>query len=430
MTDDAITVANREKAQHELIFLQLVSVFVGAIRCSVLDVEQAREPLSHYGRFGPTYDAIVKKLVDPLRDEGIYNKESTTVQHIAASALSSVSYSVLWFCLAHKQCFDLFLDTGDDEPTATIALAKLLASAFIVQGNHFVVLRQLHPDDVHDFHLVCIDTVSRKITSAVRSLKSAKAKSAKDHASQRVAQTLTFFKALVHLLGPVTGQDAVKIRDHLEETIQGTGASITSNRQWDGYRMYEKRLMSIASKDPNVRVVMQAAAGKRKVVRAEEDADDAATEGSDEEGDVVEAEEVVPAKRTATRANIGQDDENSDDQDDTEEQQEGEDEEEAEAESAPQDADADEAEGDEGEEGDLDIDEAFDDLEKRKRAEDDDGQVNGNEDGKGLDLDLDLDPDLELDLDLPNTQERAARERSASVDMPPVNKKRRTAKRY
>lgn len=89
---DVDALLDAEKAQHELVFLQLVSVFVGAIRCSVLDVEQAREPLSHYGRFGPTYDAIVKKLVDPLRDEGIYNNEATTVQHIAAASLTSVIY--------------------------------------------------------------------------------------------------------------------------------------------------------------------------------------------------------------------------------------------------------------------------------------------------------------------------------------------------
>ncbi len=72
-------------------FLQIASVFVGAIRCSILDVEHARVPLSHFGRFGAMYDAVVKRLVDPLRDEGIYNAESTTVQAIAVSALLNVS---------------------------------------------------------------------------------------------------------------------------------------------------------------------------------------------------------------------------------------------------------------------------------------------------------------------------------------------------
>lgn len=80
-----------DKIQQEIAFLQLVSSFVGAIRCAVLEVDHAKEPLAHYGRFGPTYDAIVKKLVDVLRDEGIYNKEADTVRHVAGSALQVVS---------------------------------------------------------------------------------------------------------------------------------------------------------------------------------------------------------------------------------------------------------------------------------------------------------------------------------------------------
>ena len=80
-----------ERCQQELVFMQLVSVFIGAIRCGVLEMDHAREPLAHYGRFGPTYDAVVKKLVDVLRDEGIYNKQADTVQHVAASAIEAVS---------------------------------------------------------------------------------------------------------------------------------------------------------------------------------------------------------------------------------------------------------------------------------------------------------------------------------------------------
>jgi cohesin complex subunit SA-1/2 len=82
---------NLVKAQSEFLFLQLVSVFVGAIRCGVLEVDHAREPLAHYGRFSPTYDAVVKRLVDVLRDEGIYNKEADTVQHVAGASLKTVS---------------------------------------------------------------------------------------------------------------------------------------------------------------------------------------------------------------------------------------------------------------------------------------------------------------------------------------------------
>jgi cohesin complex subunit SA-1/2 len=80
-----------EAAQSEILFLQLVAVFVGAIRCGVLDTDHAKEPLAHCGRFGATYDAIARKLVDVLRDEGIYNRESDTVVAVSTEALSAVS---------------------------------------------------------------------------------------------------------------------------------------------------------------------------------------------------------------------------------------------------------------------------------------------------------------------------------------------------
>jgi hypothetical protein len=80
-----------EKASSEIQFLQLVAVFVGAIRCGVLDSDHAKEPLAHCGRFGATYDAVVKKLVDVLRDEGIYNRDSDTVVAISVEALQAVS---------------------------------------------------------------------------------------------------------------------------------------------------------------------------------------------------------------------------------------------------------------------------------------------------------------------------------------------------
>lgn len=79
-----------DRAQGDFVFAQLVSVFVGAVRCGVVDLDHAKEPLAHYGRFGPTYDAIVRKLVDVLRDEGIYNKDSQTVQNVCRSALQDV----------------------------------------------------------------------------------------------------------------------------------------------------------------------------------------------------------------------------------------------------------------------------------------------------------------------------------------------------
>lgn len=81
-----------ETAGAEILFLQLVAVFVGAIRCGVLDSDHAKEPLAHCGRFGATYDAIARKLVIVLRDEGIYNMDPETIVAVSTEALQNVSY--------------------------------------------------------------------------------------------------------------------------------------------------------------------------------------------------------------------------------------------------------------------------------------------------------------------------------------------------
>jgi cohesin complex subunit SA-1/2 len=81
-----------ESKGGQLDFYKQVASLVAAVRTGVLEVEHAREPLAHVGRLGATYDAIARKLVDVLRDEGIYNRQADTIQHVAISALQSVSY--------------------------------------------------------------------------------------------------------------------------------------------------------------------------------------------------------------------------------------------------------------------------------------------------------------------------------------------------
>ena len=71
-------------------FYQQLAVMVASIRTGVLDIEHAKEPLSHFGRFGPMYDAITRKLLDVLKDEGIYNRQSAEVQAVCALALQAV----------------------------------------------------------------------------------------------------------------------------------------------------------------------------------------------------------------------------------------------------------------------------------------------------------------------------------------------------
>ncbi|ORY35894.1 hypothetical protein BCR39DRAFT_512886 [Naematelia encephala] len=229
-----------KRAQDDLLFLQLVSVFVGAIRCGVLDVEHAKEPLAQYGRFDSTYDAIVRKLVDVLRDEGIYNKQADTEQHVASSALQT--------------SFVTFLDSDADEPVATSSLARLIASAFIIHGTHFTVLRQIHPDDASDLHATLLEFLSRKLAGLVKQELATNNRDAKARIAKKRAQSLTLFKVLVPLLGSITGQGALKLKARMEEAVKNAGLEVNANKAWDAYRLYEKRLLNIAGRDPNVKL--------------------------------------------------------------------------------------------------------------------------------------------------------------------------------
>ncbi|WVF68116.1 hypothetical protein IAT40_002879 [Kwoniella sp. CBS 6097] len=256
-------IENRD-VEEDLPFLQYTAVFVAAIRVGVLEVEHAKEPLAHYGRFGPSYDGIVKKLVDVLRDEGLYNKEADTVQHVAGAAL--------------QQSFNIFLDSDAEEPAATLSLAKLIANAFVITGNHFAIVREMHPNDVIDFHIEGIDFVSRRVGSLLNSERSARGKEAKARASKRRFLALSYFRVLLALLGPIRGgNNALKIKNHLDDVVGSIGIDVTSNKGWDGYRAYEKKLVSIASKDPEVRTL-----ASKKVVEGREERDDTEMEGDDD----------------------------------------------------------------------------------------------------------------------------------------------------
>ena len=108
----------------------------------------------------------------------------------------------------------MFLDNDDEEPTASIALGKVIATAFVIQGTHFTILRQIHPSDVCDLHLSSLDFLSRKLANYVKQTKMTGRKSAttQAHAQGKIEQSLTLFKVLINLLGPIAGREALRIK--------------------------------------------------------------------------------------------------------------------------------------------------------------------------------------------------------------------------
>lgn len=143
-------------------------------------------------------------------------------------------------------------------------LTKLLASAFTIHGNHFTVLKHLHPNDAQDFHTESIEAAFKKLSTYVSQERRATKKDVKSRYAHKRAQVLSIFKCLIQLLGPVNGRGALKIKSEMENGLNEVGIEVSGNRMWEGYRAYEKRLVLIASKDSNIR------AGAARVVEEAE----------------------------------------------------------------------------------------------------------------------------------------------------------------
>jgi cohesin complex subunit SA-1/2 len=165
---------------------------------------------------------------------------------------------------ANRQSFGFFLDTEALEPTAPLVLTRLLASAFTIHGNHFTVLKHLHPNDAQDFHTESIEAAFVKIATYVSQERKATKKDGKALYARKRAQVLTIFKCLIQLLGPVNGRGALNIKSEMENGLREIGIEVSGTRMWEGYRAYEKRLVLIASKDSNIR------AGAARVVEEQE----------------------------------------------------------------------------------------------------------------------------------------------------------------
>ncbi|CAK9785825.1 STAG-domain-containing protein [Cutaneotrichosporon oleaginosum] len=370
-------------AQRDIFFLELVAAFVGALCIGVLDVELAKEPLAHFGRFGANYDSLVKRLVDVLRDEGIYNGEATTVQHVVSEAL--------------QNSFGTFIDSTDDlEPKAPLALARLCAQAFIVPGLHFTVLKQIHPDDVYDMHIRNLDWLFKQVATFNKQI--ATTKDSKARLIKRRSRVLMYMKPLALLLGPVTGRDALRIRDHLEKLVDecGDAAYVRGTPMYGGY---ERRLVNIAGKDKGLKVAT------KKAVSKPSSKSKAVVDGSDEE---LDEPEIANGRHVETNEPAGLEEEVAE-----EEPEEG-------------------TEAGEGSAMDVDEDEDLD-ATPTKASQVEEATPKRRRDNSSL-PDLELDPavihDDEIDLAFTDLPDERARSRSRSLSVEPTAKRRKTIVRY
>lgn len=189
----------------------------------------------------------------------------------------------------------------EDDPEATTSLARLAASAFVVHGTHFTVLKQIHPDDVYDLHVAAIDWLFRKVSALVKQQASQDTKDAKARAAKQRSRVLTYLRPLALLLGPVTGRDALRIRAHLEQAVDDAGAA-AQTRASQPYRAYEKRLVAIAGKDSGLKVTQKKTAPKTiAVVEEDVEAEEPEREAADLDEPIDEPMDATPNTPTPSK---------------------------------------------------------------------------------------------------------------------------------
>lgn len=104
-----------------------------------------------------------------------------------------------------------------------------------------------------DLHVANIDWLFKKFAALVKQQSQAKDSDGKRRAAAKRNQLLSYFKPLSHLVGPISGSDALRIRTHLEEAVDKCGAPELA-RNSAPYRSYEKRLVGAASKDSALKI--------------------------------------------------------------------------------------------------------------------------------------------------------------------------------
>jgi hypothetical protein len=89
------TPTSRTRLEEEYAFMEVIAVFLRAVRARVVHVRHGAVLLAHYGRLGPAFDICSKVVVDALRDEGIYNENGEVVVAVVTQAIRDVGLMCL-----------------------------------------------------------------------------------------------------------------------------------------------------------------------------------------------------------------------------------------------------------------------------------------------------------------------------------------------
>ncbi|KAI5121584.1 hypothetical protein M0805_009455 [Coniferiporia weirii] len=218
-------IKSKSQLEQEYVFNATMTTFLRALRAGVIDVRHGSVLLAHYGRLGPSFDLSSKLMVDILREEGMYKENGNLVVEVIVDAL--------------KESFTMLLDRVVETEQQALALAKALAPCLLIRGAQLSVVRKLPSEYVVGIHTTLLSWITKKI-SAYESTKNKRGR----------ANSIVFFRVLLHLLAAIEPRDALTIKAHLDQDIAMLNIEIPpSSKAWEPYRAYEKRLSSATTRE-------------------------------------------------------------------------------------------------------------------------------------------------------------------------------------
>lgn len=184
----------------------VVTTFLRAIRAGVIHFRHSAVLLAQYGRLGPAFDLCCKVIADVLREEGLYKEEGETVVAVVCQALREVNPSVSLLVLVLDvertlyQSFTLWLDNVVQTDEHTLALAKAVASCFVIRGAQLSIVRRLDSRYVIEAHTSLVTWICKRI-AAYENAKNKKSRN----------RSIQFFKVLLSLCISVEKKDSLQM---------------------------------------------------------------------------------------------------------------------------------------------------------------------------------------------------------------------------
>ncbi|KAF7978768.1 hypothetical protein HWV62_44804 [Athelia sp. TMB] len=254
---------SRSRLEREYIFMGVVSTFLRAIRAGAIHVRHGAVLLAHYGRLGWTFDECSKVMVDVLREEGMYNQNPDILVSVISQAIS--------------EAFTLVLDSVVADETNTVALAKLLASSFVIRGAQLSIVRRIDSQYIVQVHTTLLTWIGKRLAAYEKN---------KNKRARKTA--ILFFRALTPLLATLNSREALKIKAHMDQVLASAKVeALATSKQWEPQRAYEKKLGNAMAKDK-----VPKAKGRKS--KAAQDAA-AATSDEEEESEIEDILEDAPA---------------------------------------------------------------------------------------------------------------------------------------